>query len=954
MRKGHQPDRGGVSGEITQELPPSQVVCPKCGAILTVASGTTPQSLQCPKCKADVAAKLRGAGVLSGRDPLLGAMLGGCRILDRIGQGAVAVVYRAEQVKLRRPVALKLLLPGFTTGGPGDLERFLLEARLAAQVEHPNIVQVYDVGEEHGHHFIVMQFVDGGSVRDLLDSEGRMPADRALELVLQAARGLDAAHACGVLHRDIKPSNLLLDRRGGLRIGDFGLARSVRGASDLTRHGGLIGTPLYMSPEQCKGEKLDARSDLYSLGVTMFEMLVGKRPFEGETAMAVLYKHLHEPVPTILRAAPAVTAPVASLVERLMAKEPGERCASAAELARELERLLGGRVPAAPAAPAGPAFDDRLSFRIAEAAMAVIRQRCPKFADDDAVWEAFIVWRGAGEREYLRRIRAGGKFIFYSVLHDLYDFAEEVCGQNVAHAVGAELTDAVLRRHMPDILQSTLASGGRLHEQILWLVNQVVGATTGALYALAADPASSERLLRMAVAYRGEKEMVDSLRRSGREPERAFANSFGVFHGALAALLPRVLYAFRPEQLQAEVRGLRGAFRLAFRDENRFHYENFIDILLDYVRRLRERREPAAGAGVPEANLHVSPAMRRTWERVRKAAASEETVLLCGESGTGKSYYARVVHDLGGRRDGPFVEVGLTAEVGSDNLIQSNLFGHARGAFTGADEEKQGLFALADGGTIFLDEIGDASPELQAKLLRVIEKKTFKMLGGVRDLSVNVRIIVATNKDLAKRVQEGRFREDLFYRLNVIRIELPPLRERAEDLPALVQRLFERVCADARKPWARLADRALAALRAHTWPGNIRELENALRHALAFAEGSEVQPADFPSPVSGLAAPPSDSPLTHHASRVAGNVIDPQALRGALATPQPPGTHQHEWPAHIDYAKREYLKALIDHYGGDVARIAGHWDRSSENTLLKLIRELGLEEHLRAARKARQ
>jgi len=235
----------------------------------------------------------------------------------------VAVVYRAEQVKLGRTVAVKVLLPGFAAGGPGDVERFLQEARLAAQLEHPNVVQVYDVGEERGRHFIVMQLVDGGSVKALLEREGRLPAERALELALQAARGLEAAHSCGVLHRDIKPSNLLLDRSGGLKIGDFGLARPALGASDLTHPGSLVGTPLYMSPEQCKGEGLDARSDLYSLGVTLFEMLLGKLPFEGGTALAVLHKHIHEPVPAALRAAPAVPAPVAALVEKLLAKEPG-------------------------------------------------------------------------------------------------------------------------------------------------------------------------------------------------------------------------------------------------------------------------------------------------------------------------------------------------------------------------------------------------------------------------------------------------------------------------------------------------------------------------------------------------------------------------------------------------------------------------------------------------------
>ena len=153
MRKGRQPDRGGFDGEVTQRFPFSQLVCPKCGGVLKAISGTASPSLQCPRCKTEVSGRPSDECALSEHDPLVGATLGGCRILERIGQGAVAVVYRAEQVTLQRPVALKLLFPGFASGGPGDVERFLLEARLAAQLEHPNIVQVYDVGEEHGHHF---------------------------------------------------------------------------------------------------------------------------------------------------------------------------------------------------------------------------------------------------------------------------------------------------------------------------------------------------------------------------------------------------------------------------------------------------------------------------------------------------------------------------------------------------------------------------------------------------------------------------------------------------------------------------------------------------------------------------------------------------------------------------------------------------------------------------------
>jgi len=344
--------------------------------------------------------------------------------------------------------------------------------------------------------------------------------------------------------------------------------------------------------------------------------------------------------------------------------------------------------------------------------------------------------------------------------------------------------------------------------------------------------------------------------------------------------------------------------------------------------------------------------MVKVFELMDAVASARATVLLCGESGTGKSHYSRVIHDLSARRNGPFVEVGLTSDVGSDDLIQSDLFGHVRGAFTGAAEEKQGLLSLADGGTLFLDEIGDASPELQARLLRVIENKTFKMLGGVRDIAVNVRILTATNHDLAAMAREGRFREDLFCRLNVIRIDMPPLRERAEDAPGLVQHLFEKVCREAHKPDKLLADEAFRMLCSYHWPGNIRELENALRHAVGFSEDAVVGPNDLPE------VPRSEATTQHMPAAPptpTAEVIDRDALRQTLSTLAPrPGAQSFEWPGHIDYAKREYLRALIEHHHGDLREIAKHWDGSSESTLLKLIRDFALGEELRAARRERK
>ncbi|MFP4055378.1 MAG: sigma 54-interacting transcriptional regulator [Candidatus Brocadiia bacterium] len=735
------------------------------------------------------------------------------------------------------------------------------------------------------------------------------------------------------------------------RIGQGAMAAVYKAKQhSLQRHVAIkvvLGTAAYMSPEQCRGERADIRSDIYSLGATLYEMLIGRPPFEAGTAVALLYKHLHEPVPPALAADPSIPAPVAALAEKMMAKEPDQRHQYPGELARDVERRLA-ELTAAPERTRH--FDHRESFRVAEAVLAVVRHRCPRFPDEDAVWEAFVQWRGRGEDDYLRRIRAGGKFIFYSVLQDLYDFAQQTCGENVAEAVGQQLAGMLLEHHMPDLLHTTLVPSGALPDQIRCLVSQFVAGTCGEIYELAFEPGPRETHVQMALVYRSEEEMIGYLERSRHDPQAAFADSFRVFRGALRTLPERTIQGFGPEQFVAEQRGLSGRFRLTLKPHNRFHYENITDILLDYVRRLREREGTAERPAPAEAGLHVSEAMKGAWERIRKAAACEETVMLCGESGTGKSYYARVIHEIGPRREGPFVEVGLTSDVGSESLIQSNLFGHVRGAFTGADEDKQGLFALAHGGTIFLDEIGDASPELQAKLLRVIEKKSFKRLGGVQETRVDVRIIAATNRDLAEMMRQGAFREDLYYRLNVIQILLPPLRDRREDSPALVQRLFEKVRREAGKQETLLTDDARTALGLYDWPGNIRELENALRRAVALTDGAEVRPQDLPEAVrrASPAAPSRERP-----QREAGSVVDRPALRRALASPSPsPDTPTFAWPGHVDHARREYLAALIEHHHGNLREIAKHWDRTSEHTLLKIVRQFGLEDALRAARRA--
>jgi PAS domain S-box-containing protein len=270
-----------------------------------------------------------------------------------------------------------------------------------------------------------------------------------------------------------------------------------------------------------------------------------------------------------------------------------------------------------------------------------------------------------------------------------------------------------------------------------------------------------------------------------------------------------------------------------------------------------------------------SPLMQRVFEVLLAVAASPSTVLILGETGTGKELVARTIHSLSPRNEGPFIAVNCGAL--PDTLLESELFGYKVGAFTGANKDKPGRFALARGGTIFLDEIGEMSPALQVRLLRVLQERTYEPLGATRSESTDARIMVATNKDLAEQVRRGVFREDLYYRVNVVRIELPPLRRRKEDIPLLVQQFIVRFNRLQRKSVPGITAEALSLLMAHDWPGNIRELENAVERAFILCQersiGIEHLPQELRTP--GMAGVDSDMRSAH-------DILDAQAIRTAL------------------------------------------------------------------------
>jgi two-component system NtrC family response regulator len=236
--------------------------------------------------------------------------------------------------------------------------------------------------------------------------------------------------------------------------------------------------------------------------------------------------------------------------------------------------------------------------------------------------------------------------------------------------------------------------------------------------------------------------------------------------------------------------------------------------------------------------------MRRIVEMVQRVAPTETTVLILGESGTGKELIARAIHSNSPRANGPFVAVNCAAI--PENLLESELFGHVKGAFTGAIRDRVGKFEAAEGGTIFLDEIGEMRPELQVKILRCLEERTVERVGDNKPIRVDVRVLAATNKDLTKAIQTGEFREDLYYRLNVVPLSIPPLRERREDVRALTQVFLKNLGAS---PKLTIAPDAFRALENYDWPGNVRELENALERSLIFHRGDVITLADLPETV---------------------------------------------------------------------------------------------------------
>ena len=295
------------------------------------------------------------------------------------------------------------------------------------------------------------------------------------------------------------------------------------------------------------------------------------------------------------------------------------------------------------------------------------------------------------------------------------------------------------------------------------------------------------------------------------------------------------------------------------------------------------KAEFAERFGLPTI-IGKSGQMQEITAKIQKAAPTNATVLIHGESGTGKEVFARAIHYLSLRKDGPFVAINSAAI--PRELLESELFGYERGAFTGADARKLGRLELADKGTVFLDEIGDMDLALQAKLLRVLQEQVIERVGGGKSIKIDVRVVAATNKDIEKAVADKLFREDLFYRLNVFPITIPPLRERRDDIPALAKNFLNKYCAEVRKGPISISDEALDIMMKSPWKGNVRELENVIERAVIYAEGGVIRPQDLGISESNILDAlaehvPMEGPL-HAVAEAATRIAESRRIRQVL------------------------------------------------------------------------
>ncbi len=428
-------------------------------------------------------------------------------------------------------------------------------------------------------------------------------------------------------------------------------------------------------------------------------------------------------------------------------------------------------------------------------------------------------------------------------------------------------------------------------------------------------------------------EVIRRARMAVPPPEVILMTAYGSVESAVEAMkLGAMDYLTKPVPLEEF------AFRVA-----RVARLRKAEARADVLSRARETLLESAGLTSPlDQIVGTSPGIRQVKETIRKVAGFPSTVLLTGETGTGKEMAARAVHALSPWAEGPFVRVNCASI--PESLFEAELFGHEKGAFTDARERRIGRFEAARGGTLFLDEVGEVPLHLQAKLLRALQDKEIVRVGGSGPIRVETRIVAATNRDLAAMAGAGTFREDLLYRLAVVRIELPPLRARREDLPDLAEHLLDGFRREFGRPRLRFGPGVLAALERRPWPGNVRELRNAIERAVVLAEGDELSPAAFPGPLVAEGATNVPEP-DHGPARVgAGNSAGPVSEESLLSPPAgtPAGMAASSLAgglnAALDALERQLIERALEMAGGVKSRAAALLKVSRPNLLYRMKR----------------
>jgi len=333
----------------------------------------------------------------------------------------------------------------------------------------------------------------------------------------------------------------------------------------------------------------------------------------------------------------------------------------------------------------------------------------------------------------------------------------------------------------------------------------------------------------------------------------------------------------------------------------------------------------------------TSETIRAVYAVIDRVADTPSTVLITGESGTGKELIARALHENSSRRNGPFIKINCAAI--PETLMESELFGYEKGAFTGAVGSKPGRFELANAGTLFLDEIGEVPVEMQVKLLRVLQESEFERVGGIKTIKVDVRLVTATNRDLATEISVGKFREDLFYRLNVVPLQIPPLRERKEDIPLLVDHFIAKFNERLKKNFTGIEPAALANLVAHPWPGNIRELENVIERTLLFGDGPTIQLGDLPVPIGSGAEPRVEPPRSGETTLLPL----PDDGEAPVTPPGEVGSLKEAVRVETERVERDLIQRALDETGGNVTKAARKLQISRKSLQTKM-KELGLRE----------